>query len=280
MCAFMARIPLEDNFNDIVGKAVRGLKLTPEQLATQAGVSTAAVGSLLEGQVDEAALRQVAGPLRLGAGALLAMARKSYQPKEVVLDGLAGFNTPFEDMTVNAYLVWDPKTKEGVAFDTGADAEPLLAFAREKGITIKRRLLTHTHADHIMELDRIKRETSVSAHVCSKEPVAGAAPFEPGEKFSVGALQIETRLTSGHSKGGITFVISGLARPVAVVGDAIFAGSMGGGMVSYDDALENNRRQILTLPEETVLCPGHGPMTTVGEEKQHNPFYPENQPDR
>jgi len=62
---------------------------------------------------------------------------------------------------------------------------------------------------------------------------------------------------------------------VAVVGDSLFAGSMGGGMISYFEALENNRAKVFSLPNETVLCPGHGPLTTVGEEKQHNPFFPE-----
>jgi glyoxylase-like metal-dependent hydrolase (beta-lactamase superfamily II) len=75
--------------------------------------------------------------------------------------------------------------------------------------------------------------------------------------------------------GGITYVIKGLDEPVAIVGDAVFAGSMGGGMVSYQDALQTNREKIMSLPDETVLCPGHGPMTTVGEEKNHNPFFPE-----
>ena len=74
-------------------------------------------------------------------------------------------------------------------------------------------------------------------------------------------------------------VITGLAQPVAATGDAIFAGSMGGGVVSYLDALANNRKHILSLPNETVLCPGHGPMTTVDEEKRHNPFFPEFQKD-
>jgi glyoxylase-like metal-dependent hydrolase (beta-lactamase superfamily II) len=60
---------------------------------------------------------------------------------------------------------------------------------------------------------------------------------------------------------------------VAVVGDSLFAGSMGGGNVSYADALRNNLEKILTLPDETIICPGHGPMTTVGEEKVHNPFF-------
>jgi len=73
----------------------------------------------------------------------------------------------------------------------------------------------------------------------------------------------------------MTYVIEGLETPIAVVGDAMFAGSMGGGMVSYADALQTNRDKIMTLPDETILCPGHGPMTTVGEEKRHNPFFPE-----
>src|SRR4029077_16559458 len=77
----------------------------------------------------------------------------------------------------------------------------------------------------------------------------------------------------GHSRGGVTYVVSGLPNRIAVVGDSMFASSMGGGGVSYADALRNNREQILTLPDNTILCPGHGPLTTVGEEKKHNPFF-------
>ena len=73
----------------------------------------------------------------------------------------------------------------------------------------------------------------------------------------------------------MTYIIDGLAKPVAVVGDAIFAGSMGGGVVSYMDALRTNREKIISLSDETILCPGHGPITSVGEEKMNNPFFPE-----
>jgi glyoxylase-like metal-dependent hydrolase (beta-lactamase superfamily II) len=68
-------------------------------------------------------------------------------------------------------------------------------------------------------------------------------------------------------------VVKGLAQPVAVVGDAVFAGSMGGGGVSYADALRTNREEIMTLPDNTIVAPGHGPLTTVGEEKKNNPFF-------
>ncbi len=107
----------------------------------------------------------------------------------------------------------------------------------------------------------------------TREPLEGAETFDAGRRFSIGNLRVETRLTWGHSKGGVTYVVTGLEKPVAVVGDAVFAGSMGGGAVSYEAALQTNRAQILTLPDDTILCPGHGPLTTVGEQKKHNPFF-------
>ncbi|MFL6568006.1 MAG: MBL fold metallo-hydrolase, partial [Chthoniobacterales bacterium] len=85
----------------------------------------------------------------------------------------------------------------------------------------------------------------------------------------------DTLLTWGHSEGGVTYFVRGLERPLAIAGDSIFAGSMGGGAVSYKDALQNNLEKILTLPNETIICPGHGPLTTVAKEKQENPFFAE-----
>jgi glyoxylase-like metal-dependent hydrolase (beta-lactamase superfamily II) len=271
----MGSIPLEDNFGDIVGKAQRGLKLSDADLASRAGISTEALAKVKGGEVDEATLRKVAPILNLAADALVQSAKKEWYPPAFQVNGLAQFNTVYEDMTVNSYLAWDPKSKEGVAFDTGTDSAPLLALAKERGVTIKLILLTHTHPDHIADLARLKKETGAPAHVCSLEPVSGAEGFSAGKSFQAGALKIESRQTSGHSKGGITFVVSGLERPVAVVGDALFAGSMGGGMISWDDALNNNRMHIFSLPDDTVICPGHGPLTTVREEKRNNPFYPE-----
>ena len=64
-------------------------------------------------------------------------------------------------------------------------------------------------------------------------------------------------------------------HPIAIVGDSLFAGSMGGGQISFQDALKNNREKILTLPEDTIICPGHGPLTSVAEEMTYNPFFPE-----
>jgi glyoxylase-like metal-dependent hydrolase (beta-lactamase superfamily II) len=122
------------------------------------------------------------------------------------------------------------------------------------------------------------RTGSQTIYACDKEPWDGAERFDAGHEFSLGGLRIETKQTSGHSRGGITYIIHGLDERVAIVGDALFASSMGGGMVSWAEALATNRRYILSNPDNTVICPGHGPMTTVGQEKAHNPFYPEYKP--
>ena len=266
-------IPLEDFFNDIVGKAMRGLKLADSEVAARAGVTAQAVQSLREGAWDETTARAVAPVLGLGAEALAETGNRGWQPEPVALDGLAQFNTPFEDMTVNSYLAWDSASREAVAFDTGADCTEMLAFIAGKNLRVKYILLTHTHGDHILELDRLREKTGAPAFVGDREPIEGAEAFAEGRSFEVGALRIGTRLTWGHSPGGITYVVEGLDRPVAIVGDAVFAGSMGGGGVSYEAALETNRAHILSLPSHTILCPGHGPLTTVWEQTMHNPFF-------
>lgn len=270
---FSMQIPLEDNFNDIVGKAMRGLGLDDAKVAASAGVSPAQVQSLREGTWDAGTARKVASVLHLGADALVGSGEKTYKPAPVQIAGLAQFNTPYDDMTVNSYLAWDERTREAVAFDTGADCTEMLALLRDKNLSLSAILLTHTHGDHIFDLDRLKEKTGAPAFVGDREPIAGAQTFAAGKEFQVGSLKIGSRLTWGHSKGGITFVVQGLARPVAVVGDAVFAGSMGGGGVSYADALQTNKAEIMTLSDDTIICPGHGPMTTVGEEKRNNPFF-------
>ena len=272
----MAGIPLEDNFTDILGKAQRGLRLADTELARRAGISVAQLRAAKADEIDETVIRKLAAVLNLGTDTLVASAKRAWQPRDPSpLDALACFTTPFSDMTVNAYLVFDPKTRQAVAFDTGADADPMLQFIRNNKLKLELVLLTHTHTDHVFDLDRLKAATGAKAFASQREPMHGAETFTDGKVFAVGGLNIETRRTSGHARGGTTFVVNGLARNLAVVGDALFAGSMGGGLVDYDEALRTNRDSIFTLPDDTILCPGHGPLTTVGEEKLHNPFFPE-----
>ncbi len=266
-------IALEDGFADVIGKAQRGLRLSDTELAEKARVSSQKIRKLREGELDELALLRVAGVLNLATRALAELAAGEWRPERVELEGLAQFSTRYHDMLVNAYLIWNKSSREAVAFDTGADCSALLDLAAQQDLKIKWILLTHAHVDHVADLARLREKSGAPICVSSREPVPGAELIEEGKSFRVGKLNIETRLTWGHSRGGMTYVVRGLARPVAVVGDSLFAGSMGGGSVSYEDALQNNLRKILSLPDDTVLCPGHGPMTTVGEEKIHNPFF-------
>ena len=270
-------LPLEDFFNDVIGKAQRGLRLDDETLAAKASVSLEDLHAAKNGTVDPAVLTHLAGALNLHGPSLIVMAGQSWRPADVTLHGLAQFNTTWEDMTVNAYLVWDPKTKLAAAFDTGASAQPMLDFIHDHGLTLALVFLTHTHPDHIADLHKLSAASPHAVFINEREPVSGAQTFavDRSPSWQLGGLAIGPRNTHGHSKGGTTYVITGLARPVAVVGDALFASSMGGGMVSFADALATNRREIFSLPDDTVVCPGHGPLTTVGEEKAHNPFYPE-----
>ncbi len=169
--------------------------------------------------------------------------------------------------------MWDPASRAAAAFDTGADCSEMVRSANRQKLTVKLILLTHAHADHVADLPRLREETGGQVFAPVRESVPGAGAIEEGKRFRLGKVEIDTRLTWGHSRGGMTYVVTGLACPIAIVGDSLFAGSMGGGNVSYDDALQNNIEKILTLPDETIICPGHGPMTTVGEEKVHNPFF-------
>ncbi len=266
-------IPLEDNFADIIGKAQRGLGISDSQLAEKSGASVDAIRQLSDGKFDLATLERIAPLLQLDPESLADLAQGKFQPNECHLEGLAQFNTPYHDMHVNAYLVWSPTSKEAVAFDSGAVCLAMLEHERKHGLTIKLILLTHAHPDHIADLGQLAGATRAPVYLSSREKAPDAQAIEEGRKFTVGSLVIESRLTWGHSPGGMTFVVQGLERPVAIVGDSLFAGSMGGGNVSFKDAVQNNLEKILTLPDETVLCPGHGPLTTVGEEKQHNPFF-------
>lgn len=247
------KIPLEDSYLDIIGKSQRGLKLPP-----------------ISEPKSENEIRSIAAQLHLGADALVAASKQVWTPQDQdPLKGLLCFNTAFEDMTVNSYLIYDPQTKIAAAFDTGADCSGML----DSGLKIEQIFITHIHTDHIIDLARLKEKTGAKAYVSNRDPLEGAEPFSDGKTFSIGRLSVETRRSSGHAKGGVTFVIKGLQKPIAIVGDALFAGSMGGGMVSFEEALKTTRDNILSLPEETIVCSGHGPLTTVGEEKANNPFF-------
>jgi glyoxylase-like metal-dependent hydrolase (beta-lactamase superfamily II) len=273
----MARIPLEDNYEDVLQKAQHGLHITDEQLAHRAEVSVEDVVALKRGNFNEITARRVARHLRLHADNVVELAKKSWYPEQPLFrTGFAAFNTPHEGMTVNNYLVWDERTRHAAAFDGGADCESLLELVRMEKLEVRWIFLTHTHDDHVADLPRLARETGAQIWASDREPSdqAGAKTFAEGAFFHIGSLAVKTLATFGHSPGGATFFITGLSYPLAIVGDSIFAASMGGAPTPKDfaDAIANNRRKVLTLYADTVLACGHGPLTTVRQERKHNPF--------
>lgn len=271
----MPRIPLEDNFTDVIGKAQRGLKIKDVDLAEKAGISIADLNAIQSGEVIEPAILAVAAPLGLGRNSLLAMARGEWYPGQPLFKrGFSMFHTTFEDTAVNSYLVWDSKTKLAAAFDTGADAQGMLDTIDAEGLTLRYIFVTHTHDDHIADLKKLA-STGAEIWASELEPVdfPGAKTFQENAHFHLGELAIKTLFTWGHSPGMTTFYITGLSYPLAIVGDSIFASSMGGTPTHYEVQLRNNKQKILKLPLDTVLASGHGPLTTLKEEKQHNPFF-------
>ena len=269
-------INLEDFHEDILGKAMRGLSIGKNEMASRLQCETSEVEAILSGELDESLILGMAKELNLDNEKLLRSARKEWHPAPLAINGLKQFNLPLGDMLVNVFVAWDENSKKAWVFDMGPMAEPILDFLNQEKLTVDSIFLTHTHRDHIACLNELREGAgSPSVYVHELEALNRCESITEGFSYTCGSLSLITLHTHGHALGGMTYVIDGLDRPIAIVGDAIFAGSMGGGMISYEDALRTNREKIMTLSDDTILCPGHGPMTTVGEEKRNNPFFPE-----
>jgi glyoxylase-like metal-dependent hydrolase (beta-lactamase superfamily II) len=266
------KIPLEDLFEDIIGKAQRGLKLSDDEVAAKAGLASSTLNRVRTGSGTRAEVEALARALALKPEPLWESFQRSWEPEAVSVDGLEQVNTDMLGFTVNTYLVWDPSSRSCALFDAGIEPGTLFAIRDRRNLKIESIFITHTHEDHVAALKELAAKTSARVFGPSRESVSGATSVQEGDRFEIGNLKVEARLTNGHSPGGISYVIEGLSVPVAVVGDSLFAGSMGGAPNAYSLALTNNREKLMTLPAGTVVCPGHGPMTTVGEEHQHNPF--------
>ena len=271
---------LEDHLGDIIRKA---------RVMTNTAVAAAAkAGGLTE---QELAVLEDAGTFskRPDLEALAGVIGLHPRKLESVADGwlpvkkdlgpwrqFRVFTTAGDGLTVNCYLAWDEATRAAALFDTGFDSGLILdTVAREK-LLLRDIFITHSHHDHIAALVDV-RAALPRAHVHSHSRKAPTEQrLKPGETFQVGRLRIEFRETPGHAADGVTYIISGWpdnAPQVAVVGDTIFAGSMGRGNDSWQVARQKVREHILSLPSVTLLCPGHGPLTTVAEEQANNPFF-------
>ncbi len=272
---------LEDHIGDILRKARAMSGVSGSAAAGAAGITEAELTALEESgltakKINFSALGKILGlnPNKLegiAAGWLPAQCDLS-RWREIRV-----FTTADEGLTVNCYLVWDEVTRDAALFDTGLDAKPVLDCIAAEQLQLRHIFITHTHWDHVEALPKI-REAWPKARVHSGSKNAPVDQRnKPAEIIPLGGLRVTHRDTPGHAEDGVTYLIGNWqedAPHVAVVGDAIFAGSIGRGNPSWDLARQKVREQILSLPPETLICPGHGPLTTVAEEKEHNPFFP------
>ncbi|BCW98405.1 MAG: MBL fold metallo-hydrolase [Armatimonadota bacterium] len=193
-------------------------------------------------------------------------------------------------LETNCYAVICPETGEVAIIDPGAGAEAILSRLPDE-TTVRMVLLTHGHFDHVGAVREVAQATGAPvgihpddallmsqapamARLFGVEMTAPPAPdfqLQDGQKLQVGRLTLEVLHTPGHSAGGVTFALPG----TAIVGDCLFAGSIGRTDLpgsDYRTLMRSIVDRILSLPDETRVLPGHGPSTTVGRERQTNPF--------
>lgn len=200
----------------------------------------------------------------------------------------------------NSYLLGDANAGVAIAVDPGGRAEEIAAVAERRGVKIERIINTHSHIDHVSGVEDLQALTGATFWLHPEAaPMMAALPQQAamfglpemeapsvdrdvvvGETIEVGELRLEVRYTPGHAPGHVTFVTQpveyeGAVRSLALCGDVIFRGSIGrtdlpGG--DYPTLMQVIEREIMSLPEETLLLSGHGPATTVGLERATNPF--------
>jgi hydroxyacylglutathione hydrolase len=205
-------------------------------------------------------------------------------------------------LMVNCYIVGDETTKEAAVFDPGGNVDQILTAVSDDDLKVTYIMNTHTHWDHVGGNQELKDATgapilthrdeapalqSVNEHATmfgSSATNSTASRFiEEGDVIEMGAIRFEVLDLRGHSPAGLGFVCEGelevdgikQQKKLVICGDALFAGSIGrtdfpGGNLEL--LLENIRKKIFTLPDDTLVLSGHGPVTTVGREKQSNPF--------
>jgi hydroxyacylglutathione hydrolase len=269
---------LEDHVGDIIRKARQAANVSAAAAANAAGISTGELAELEENGVTAAKPNLAAlAPLIGLDGPKLQRIAAGWLPEPADLSIWRELRqiTTTQRLSVNCYLVWDEVTREAALFDTGWDAAPIARLVAENGLQICHFFLTHSHEDHIAALGALRQlYPAVRLHSSSKN-----APPEQRNRANdfihLGSLRVTHRDTPGHAEDGVTYIVGNFpedAPNIAIVGDCVFAGSIGRGFVSTDLLKQKIREQILTLPPDTLICPGHGPCTTVRQEQENNPF--------
>ncbi len=188
----------------------------------------------------------------------------------------------------NCYVVGSESGKKGMVIDPGGDADIIINTVKELGLSIDLIILTHTHFDHTGALKAVKDATGarVALHKDEKDSmmnpifqafgVSGKTPeadrlLEDGDTIDIDDLHFTVLYTPGHSPGGISIAGHG----IVFSGDTLFNCGIGRTDFpgcSHDGLIDSIKNKLMTLPDETQVLPGHGPQTTIGDEKKMNPF--------
>lgn len=194
-------------------------------------------------------------------------------------------------LQANCYLVWDPKCHQGVVVDPGMQSEPVLSEARSRDVSITAVVCTHGHFDHVHALAFFRDSLGCPVRIHAEDgpllegmaeqaahfgfPATAAPPpdipIRDGERLPVGGCALQVLHTPGHTPGSVCLLGPGFV----LTGDTLFAQSVGrtdlpGG--SYERLMASIREKLLTLPDVTVVHPGHGPSTSILHERRNNPF--------
>ena len=289
-------IPLEDHVGDILQKARAGRGLSLANLAVAVGIREAELRQIedLNRQPSCDELHRLADSLELSTEKLSVIAEGAWSPREpppeleaqvlCIRGSIGGY-------PVNGYILYDRESRTAACADTAFAPDKMLQALHANHLDLKYILLTHCHRDHMGGVERLKDQTGASVLLHRNElPLFRSQSrtnpdgfVDEETRLALGALQIGILDTPGHTPGGATYIVqtpntSNLNpgfRPLCFVGDALFAGSTGRSMSpqGYRSLLASLSQKVLSLPDETLIFPGHGPLTTVGEEKRHNPFF-------
>ena len=271
---------LEDELGDVLEKAARNVPLSLESLAAAANIDPGRLKDAFDYRPDltPAELSRLAGVLNLNEVGLTALAQGRYPlpaPAGLPFE-LHPLRMPFGVGVANAYLV-STGGDSALLFDTGASHAELHRAWPEHIQRLEAVFITHYEAEHVGGLDVVLRETELD---CFHGPPSGRWPqcrgLGEGATVSYAGLTVTAFSTPGHADEHNCYLVRSAAQPqaaaVLISGDLIFAGSLGGGYFCCQRQLKHSRRIMDLLPDDTVIAPGHGPLTTAANERRYNPF--------